>query len=179
MRRLQGALAAAVIACLAGGWLGVPSAQAQAAEWTTSQGNPQRTGWQQHEDRITPQTVRRFQLLWTVKTGSQPRALAGLLEPLIAADVTTPSGRKSLVLEVGASGDAYAIDADRGAIVWHRRFSWLSDRPAAARFPNGFICEDGLTATPVATPAGAGPRFLYVLTVDGYLHALDLATGAE
>lgn len=179
MRRLRGALGAAVIVCLAGGCLSVPGAMAQVAEWTTSQGNPQRTGWQKQEDRITPQTVRHFQLLWKVKTGSPPRALAGLLEPLIAADVATPSGRTSLVLEVGASGDAYALDAHRGAIVWHRQFSWLSDRPAAARFPKGFICEDGLTATPVATPAGAGPRFLYVLTVDGYLHALDLATGAE
>ena len=31
----------------------------------------------------------------------------------------------------------------------------------------------------MVTPAGAAQRFVYVLTNDGYLHTLDLATGDE
>jgi outer membrane protein assembly factor BamB len=176
---------AGVMACLVCGFLWIPAANSQsrserAAEWTTSQADPQRTGWQQDETKISTTSVKNLQLLWATKTGNQPMNLAGLVEPLIVPGVQTASGTKTLVFVAGSSDNVYAIDADTGEMVWQRHLKWLSDQPQEAEPPGGFICEDALTAAPVVTPANApGGRRLYVLAVDGYLHALNLATGAD
>ena len=66
-----------------------------------------------------------------------------------------------------------------GALLWQKQLKWASDQPQEPGEGRGFICNNGLTATPVVTPAGTPQRTVYVLTNDGYLHSLDVATGDE
>ena len=86
---------------------------------------------------------------------------------------------KTLAILAGSSDDVYAVDAERGSLVWKQHLKWSSDKPQEPGQGAGFICNNALTATPVVTPATAPQRFLYVLANDGYLHTLDPATGDE
>ena len=60
--------------------------------------------------------------------------------------------------------------------------STSSGQPTRPRSParvQALFATTRLTATPVVTPAGSAQRLVYVLTNDGYLHTLDLATGED
>src|SRR5277367_5859790 len=161
-------------------WLRPASGQSgSSAEWPTNGNDPQRSGWQKNETKISPASVKNFQLLWTYKTDNKPMALAGLLQPLILSGVSTPGGAKTLVVVAGSSDTLTAIDLDTGDMVWHRNFVWLSDDPQTDTPPRGFICENAETASPVANASGSNPRLVYTLTVDGYLHTVNAATGEE
>jgi outer membrane protein assembly factor BamB len=162
-------------------WLGMAWGQSKnSAEWSTNGGDPQRSGWQKNETRINTESVKNLQLLWSAKTDNKPISLAALVEPLIVSGINTPSGTKTLAILAGSSDNLYAIDADTGAIVWQKHFAWSSDTPPNPMPQMGFLCEDALTASPVADPpGGSGPRYVYTLTIDGYLHTVNLATGEE
>lgn len=155
------------------------SQSGKSAEWTTNGNDPQRSGWQKNETRISITSVKNFQLLWTYKTDNKPMALAGLLQPLILSGINTSGSAKTLVVVAGSSNTLTAIDLDTGDMVWHKDFAWLSDEPQAQTPPRGFICENAETASPVANAAGSSPRLVYTLTVDGYLHSINAATGDE
>src|SRR5215831_7882089 len=177
MRKFLGAAAV----CLLGGfgWLAVAQSQdAGRAEWITSGGDPQRSGWQKDETKISPSTAKNLQLLWTYKTDNKRMGLAGLLEPVILS-VNTPTGMKELTVVAGSSNTLTAIDTATGKAVWHKNFNWLSPDPQTAEIPISFICEDADTASPVANPAGSNPRVVYTLTADGFLHSVNAATGEE
>jgi outer membrane protein assembly factor BamB len=177
MRR---ALAAAVV-CLGCGllWQTVARSQsANSAEWVTNGADMQRTGWQQHETKISTASVKNFQLLWTAKTDNKPSGLAGLLEPVILSGVSTPKGTKQLAIVAGSSNTLTAVDAATGEVVWHKDFSWLSPDPQTDTF-RGFICENADTASPVANAEGSNPRLVYTMTADGFLHTVNAATGEE
>jgi len=177
MRKFLGAAAV----CLLGGfgWLAVAQSQdAGRAEWITSGGDPQRSGWQKDETKISPSTAKNLQLLWTYKTDNKRMGLAGLLEPVILS-VNTPTGIKELTVVAGSSNTLTAIDTATGKAVWHKNFNWLSPDPQTAEIPISFICEDADTASPVANPAGSNPRVVYTLTADGFLHSVNASTGEE
>src|SRR5215469_9549815 len=97
MRRVLGA----AVVCLLGGtvWLSAARSQSEAkAEWVTNGADMERTGWQKNESKISPASVKNFQLLWTYKTDNKPMGLAGLLEPVILSSVQTPNGPKQLAI---------------------------------------------------------------------------------
>ena len=100
-------------------------------------------------------------------------------EPLIVAGRANGERREDPRHPGGQSDDVYAVDAERGSLVWKQHLKWSSDKPQQPGQGAGFICNNALTATPVVTPATAPQRFLYVLANDGYLHTLDPATGDE
>jgi outer membrane protein assembly factor BamB len=157
-------------------------AQAQstgAAEWPTGSFDPQRDGWQRNETKITVQNAASLRLLWKLKTDNKPMGMQSFREPLIVAGVTTVSGVKTLAILAGSADDVFVVDAGTGALVWQKHLKWSSEKPEEPGEGAGFICNNALTATPVVTPAGAAQRFLYVVTNDGYLHTLDVATGEE
>lgn len=170
------------IVCLACVFLDLTAAQAQSAgtaEWTTDSFNPHRDAWQRHETKFDVDQAKNIQLLWKIKTDNKPMGMQSFREPQIVAGVNTTSGVKTLAILAGSSNDVYALDADDGAMVWEDHLKWASSKPEEPGEGRGFICTDALTATPVVTPAGAAQRFVYVLTSDGYLHALDLSSGQE
>ncbi len=177
MRRVLGA----AVVCLLCGFVWVSIARSQSsspAEWVTNGHDMERTGWQKNATEISPASVKNFQLLWTYKTDNKPMGLAGLLEPLILANVQTANGPKQLAIVAGSSNTLTAIDAETGQMVWHKDFQWLSSDPQSEQF-RGFICENADTASPVANAAGSNPRLVYTMTADGYLHTVNAGTGEE
>ncbi|HET6220081.1 MAG TPA: PQQ-binding-like beta-propeller repeat protein, partial [Acidobacteriaceae bacterium] len=151
----------------------------EAAEWPTGSFDQQRDGWQRNETKLTVDTAKNIRLLWKLKTNNQPMGMQSFREPVIVAGVHTAGGIKTLAIFGGSSNAVFAIDVDSGSLVWQKDLKWSSDKPLEPGQGAGFICNNALTATPVVTPAGAAQRFLYVLTSDGYLHTMDLATGEE
>ena len=169
----------AVCGCLS---LCIASAHAQSTgnpEWTTDSFNPQRDGWQRDETKITPANVEGMQLLWKVKLDNKTMGMQSFREPLIVSGIHTASGTKTVTILAGSSNDVFVLDADSGDLIWHKQLKWASQEPQQPGEGRGFICTNALTATPVVTPEGAGERYLYVLTSDGYIHTLDPGTGDE
>lgn len=161
--------------------LGLPGAYGQAAapEWTTGSYDRERDAWQRNETRLSPQNAGAIQLLWKIKTNNKPMGMQSFREPQIIAGVETAQGVKNLAILAGSYNDVYAIDADAGTMVWQKHLQWAASQPMEPGEGRGFICTNALTATPVVTPAGNGPRYVYVLTSDGYLHTLQVSTGEE
>jgi outer membrane protein assembly factor BamB len=146
---------------------------AEAAEWPTGSFNQQRDGWQRNETRLTVDNAKNIRLLWKLKTDNKTMGMQSFREPVIA------SGAKTLAIFAGSSDDVYAIDAAHGSLAWQKHLKWSSDKPQEPGEGEGFICNNALTATPVVSPAGSASRSVYVLSNDGYLHTLDVATGDE
>lgn len=170
------------VVCLGCALLGPTVARTQSggpAEWTTDSFNPQRDAWQRNESKLSVDQAKNIQLLWKIKTDNKPMGMQSFREPQIVADVNTAGGPKTLAILAGSSNDVYAIDTDTGTMVWQKHLKWASSKPEQPGEGRGFICTNALTATPVVTPAGTAQRFVYVLTSDGYLHALDLSSGQE
>jgi len=148
------------------------------SDWATDGGNPQRTNWQKDETTLSKQNVENLRILWKIKLDNAPRQMHSLLPALIAGQVPTSNGNKQVVIAAGVSDNLYAIDADKGEILWKKHF----DYPPNARNggPTDPLCPGGQTATPIIGPAQqSGARTIYALAGNGALHALDLATGNE
>jgi outer membrane protein assembly factor BamB len=179
MRRGNGLLA---IICFGCAYMLTTIASAQTkgiSEWTTSSADAARDSWQRGSSKITPQTAKDIKLLWKVKVSNKTMGMQSFREPLLISGVKTADGVKNLTILAGASNDVFVLDTDDGAILWQKKLKWESDKPQEAGEGRGFICTNAQSATPVVTPAGAASRYLYVLASDGYLHIMDLATGAE
>ncbi len=167
--------------CLGFAASGLPAAAQStgAAEWPTGSFNPQRDGWQRNETKITVDNAKDLRLLWKLKTDNKAMGMQSFREPIIVAGVNTASGAKTLAIVAGSSDDIYVVDVATGTLVWQKHLKWASEKPEEPGQGRGFICNNALTATPVVSPAGSAARLVYVLTNDGYLHTLDVATGDE
>jgi outer membrane protein assembly factor BamB len=159
-------------------WMSPASGQS-GAEWLTSSGNAARDAWQRVESKISPANVGKLQLLWKVKVPTKPMGMLTFREPLIVTGVKTAEGTRTLAILAGAINDVYAIDAENGKIVWQSKLKWESEKPQEQGEGSGFICTNAMSATPVVSPIDARIRRLYLLASDGYLHTLDLYTGAD
>jgi len=164
---------------ICGALLGVSlTASAWGADWTTDGGNSQRTNWQKDETVLNKQNVANLKILWKIKLDNAPKQMHSLLPVLIADKVPTTNGPRQIVIEAGVSDNIYAIDAEKGEIIWKKHFDYPPPtRTGRATDP---LCPGGLSATPIIGPAQAsGARTLYVLAGNGALHQMDLATGTE
>ena len=162
-----------------------------ASEWVTHSGDPQRSGWQRDETKISKDTVKNLQLLWTIKLDTRQRSVYALYGPLILERAITDRGFKELAFVAGAGNDLFAVDADLGTLFWKRHFDWHSEVPETDQA--SFLCPGGLTAWPVlqggrgrgtsGTPQRGGSIFavrtVYVVSGDGDLHAINVNTGEE
>jgi outer membrane protein assembly factor BamB len=149
------------------------------SEWLTSSGDEARDGWQKAPSKITTKNVPKMKLLWKVKLDSKPMGMLTFREPLIVSGVKGASGDGTIAIFAGARNDIHALDAATGKILWETNLKWSSKKPQQPGEGNGFICTNALSATPVVSPADAAERRFYTIASDGYLHILDLATGAE
>ncbi|MGH9591681.1 MAG: PQQ-binding-like beta-propeller repeat protein [Bryobacteraceae bacterium] len=148
------------------------------ADWPTDGGNPQRTNWQNEETALTKENAGNLRVLWKLKLDNAPRQMHSLLPPLIVGRANTGSGPKQIALEAGVSDNLYAIDADKGEILWKKHFEYPP--PARNGGATDPLCPGGQTATPViGPPDGSGARTVYALAGDGELHFLNLANGED
>ena len=187
-RRLE--LWSLVCAAFAIGWIAAPLAQGAAqappwqgrpgkANWLIDGGDPQKNAWQRNETLITKESVRNMKLAWKLQLDNQPRQMHNLFPPLIVSDVTTADGPKEIAIVAGISDNLYGIDVARGTQLWKRKFDSTFVEPTGGRGP-GVLCPGGLTATPVIGPADAAGKYIaYVISWDGRLRKVDVATGAE
>jgi outer membrane protein assembly factor BamB len=148
------------------------------ANWPTDGYDPQRTSWQRHEAYINPTTVKEMKLAWKLKLDNASRQLHNLYPPMIVSDVRTATGPKQIGVVAGVSDNVYGVDLETGTQLWKRTFDNTFTEQASSRYYT--LCPGGLTATPVIGPgAKAGQFIAYVVSWDGRLRQLDVATGKD
>jgi outer membrane protein assembly factor BamB len=145
-------------------------AQILKSDWLTFGHDPQRSAWATEETKLTPETAKNLELKWSVQLDNVSLALNALTAPLVARDVATTSGTKTLVYVAGSSNHLFAIDAATGALAWERTFQSFVNAKEGAYF----LCPNAVNATPVIDRR---QNVIFVLAYDGRLFGLDLGTG--
>ena len=93
--------------------------------------------------------------------------------PILLAHVAgTRGGTRPLLFQTTRDGVTYALDAHSGAVVWR----YTSPPPKVYSFSANSRNQLITTSTPVADPSG---RYIYAPAIDGQVHKLTAATGAE
>jgi glucose dehydrogenase len=117
------------------------AASAVNADWLTFGHDPQRSGWAFEETAITPENAGTMALEWSVQLDNMPLSLTSLMPPLVARNIVTPQGVKTLVFVAGSSDHLFAVDAATGKVVWTRTFQTFG-KPKAEAF---FLCRRSRT----------------------------------
>ena len=149
------------------------------ASWLTFGGDPQRSGWAKDETAITKESVKRLELDWKMKFDNVPKELNALTVPIVIEPVYTAHGAENYVIVGGSSDNLYAVDAETGKMVWQKHFSNEAPPPTGFMNEGYYFCPNALNDTPVIGsrwPAGAT---VYVISIDGKLHALNVVTGED
>lgn len=140
------------------------------ADWLTYGHDPQRTAYNPSEIELSADNVAGLTLLWQVQLDNLPLALSALTAPVVADDVETAAGKKTLVFVAGSSNTFFALDAADGKVVWNRTFQTF----ATPKEESFFLCPNTPNATPVIDKEHG---IAYTIAADGRLYGLDLATG--
>lgn len=140
------------------------------ADWLTFGHDPQRSGWASEETKLTPDSAKDLELKWSVPLANAPLALNSLTAPVVARNVATPSGTKTLVYVAGSSNHLFAVDASDGTLVWQRTFQSF----VTAKAESFYLCPNSVNATPVIDRV---QNMIFALALDGRLFGLDLGTG--
>ena len=93
-----------------------------------------------------------------------------LTAPVIASNVVTAKGEKTLVYVGGSSNTLFALDAQTGEVIWTQTFR-------SSSLPKNevhWLCPNNLNATPVIDRSR---NLIFVIAADGKLNGLDLGTG--
>lgn len=143
-------------------------------DWVTWGYDQERTGWNKGESTLNKDNVSQMKLLWGTKV-NQPvtnAVLSTLTAPLVVAGVPTSSGRKDLVIVLGANNNLFALDANNGKVVWQKSFP-NELKPLKA---DSWLCPNTANATPTVDKQRG---LVFFLTTDGKLHAVSVANGSE
>ena len=144
-KRLIGAV---VMASACGAAIVPPLVNAQGrggGEWTTSQGDAQRSSWVRTDVRLTRDAVQKGELkfLWKMKLDNDTRQLNSLTTPVLMDRLISHRGFKALAF-IGASGErVYAVDTDLARVYWTTIINYSSITPPAN---SSWACPGGLTA---------------------------------
>lgn len=141
-----------------------------AGDWPTFGHDPQRTGWASGEDALNPQNVSHLQLLWKIALKNEPKSLAALTAPVVADDVSTRAGSRSVVYVAGSSDVIFAVDAETGKVIW----TDPDHAQVSPKNPGMWLCPNNLNATPTIDERNS---VIYSLAADGNLYGLDLGSG--
>jgi len=144
-------------------------------EWLTWGGDRERTGWNRGETAISRQNVGRLALKWKTQIDKEvsieiESGNSMLTTPLVAQNVRTPRGARTVVYTLSAANTLAAIDAATGSPIWQRTI----DRTVQPTSAANWLCTNMSTATPVIDKAAS---VIYMISADGRLHGLDIATG--
>ncbi len=140
------------------------------ADWPTYGHDPQRSAWASEETKLSPANAKDLELKWSIQLDNAPLALNALTAPVVARNVTTLSGAKTLAYVAGSSNHLFAVDAETGTLVWSRTFQSYVN----AKAESYFLCLNAVNATPVIDRR---QNMIFVLAYDGRLFGLDLGTG--
>ena len=143
-------------------------------DWLTFSHDAQRTGWDNGDTAFTPANVSGLKLLWSTQlpTTTNFIALQTLTPPLVVSGVRTPLGVKTLAYTISADSTLFAIDVDTGKLFWKMSYP----NPVPPVRAADAECSNSEQATPVIDKAKG---IIYFTTVDGKLHGVSLADGAE
>src|ERR1700733_1124444 len=150
-------------------WLSVATLLS-AADWPTFGHDPQRSGWASEEKTLNVKNGGDLELKWKVQVMNEARSIFALMPPVVATDVSTPQGKKTLVFVAGAFDSIFALDAKTGNLVWTRAF----DTHVLPKDEPFWLCPNGINATPTIDRSRG---LIYVMAVDGKLYGLELGTG--
>ena len=153
-------------------WAGLAFA-ARAADWTMFGHDPQRTGWAMEETTLSPANVSTLSLQWKAKLKNDAYSLSALTAPVVASNVSTVRGVRSVVYIAGITGTVFALDAQTGEELWKHSFRYVV-LPGKGPYQGTFLCPNGITATPVIDTSTS---ILYVIGGNGSLYGLDLGSG--
>jgi outer membrane protein assembly factor BamB len=139
-----------------------------ATDWPTFGMNAQRSGNNPVETVLTTSNVASLHTHWTMD-------LKGpiLTQPTLAAGVIINGTPTDVVYAATLQGGMFALNASNGNVIWEQKV-----------VPAHTTCSDfamsGGNAGYIGTPAIDRTRNrLYIVSGDGFLHAYDLATGAD
>ena len=139
-------------------------------DWPTFGHDSERSG-SVADDLLSPENASRLELKWATQVDNVPLALNSLTAPIVATNVPTPQGAKTVVFVAGSSDTFFAIDAEDGKPLWSRTFD-------SAVLPEGesfYLCPNAVNATPTLDKSAG---IVYTIARDGKLYGLDVASGA-
>ena len=126
--------------------LAVCTLQAQGrGEWTTSNGDAQRTSAKGADPRLTKDAVQKGELkfLWNMKLANEPRQLHALTQPILLDRLISHRGFKALAFVATSGERVFAIDTDLARVYWETVINYSSITPPAN---SSWACPGGLTA---------------------------------
>src|ERR1051326_8269332 len=101
-----------------------------------------------------------------------------LLPALVVGRVDTRDGPKEIVIVTGVSDNLYAIDAQRGVLLWKKRFEHSAIADTTPH--SGLMCPGGITATPViGSTRGRGRYTIDAVSGEGPPHQMNVAEGGD
>jgi hypothetical protein len=157
-----------------------------AADWPSTSGNAQRSGWSQAETVLSKESVsgKQFQLLYKYKFENAPRGVNALSAPIDLGRLIGYAGFKELLIVGGSSDTAFALDSDLGTPYFKTRFDPIEKLSAA---PATALCPGGMTANMVMPGTSGIQRFggggfgrlglIWAVSSDGYLRTLRQQDG--
>lgn len=160
MRRMRCLLSSLAFLALAA----VAPAPGAAAEWRTFGYDAQRTGYNPSERKIDLATAPNLRIDWISTVDGQVVA-----QPTVGRFVHRGVSREAVYIAT-ANGELYALRASDGSRLWQRSLGSTQNECA-----NSLEGQFGITGTPYLDSAH---RRLFVVTADGMLHAIDMATGS-
>jgi outer membrane protein assembly factor BamB len=141
-----------------------------AADWPTFGHDPQRTGWAMDETTLTPRNVSNLELKWKAALKNEPLSLTALTAPVVAEQINTAQGNKTVVYVAGSSNHLFGVDAATGSIIWSRDF----ETHVLPKDQTMWLCPNNVNATPVID---RHTGTLYAIAADGKLWGFDLGSG--
>jgi PQQ-like domain len=145
MRRL----ASVVAVCLGCAFLWLSAVQGQGrggGTWSTAGGDPQLSGWQKAEPKLTKDAAKDIKLLWKLKLGSAE--VTEPTEPLFGGHTITNNGFKDMAFVLGPSNTLTNLDYELGVILWQKQIEAEGGHASAA-------CPNGQFSAAVIQPAPA------------------------
>jgi hypothetical protein len=112
---------------------------------------------------LTAASARRLRPVWTKKLDGGVVA-----SPLYVSGSTSAARTKDTLIAATEGGSVYAIRASSGAVLWTRKLGVVD---------SGASCGSWGISSTGAIDVKRG--LVYVISADGWLHALDLRTGSE
>jgi outer membrane protein assembly factor BamB len=150
---------------------GISSAiSARTADWPTFGHDPQRTGWAFEETILNRENVAGLALRWKVHLKNEPKSLLSLTAPVVASNVLTAHGFRTVVYVAGTSNTLFALDAEDGQLIWSDTF----ESKVLPKEQGYWLCPNALTATPTIDRLR---NTVFAIAEDGKLYGLDLGSG--
>ena len=157
LRAIEGHMRSRLMAmavCVGFGALALHAQGGRTREWLTWGGDQERTGWNRGETAISKQNVKRLALKWKTQVDKEvsieiESGNSMLTTPLVAQNVRTPRGSRTVLYTLSAANTIVALDAATGSPIWQRTIDRTVEPTSAANW----ICTNMSTATPVIDKA--------------------------